>query len=80
MDEINSDPLKLKGPAYGRFGSPSSRELEEVLADMEGGAGVVLTNSGLSAITTAIMSLVKAGDHLLITDSVYYPTRQFCLF
>jgi cystathionine beta-lyase len=44
---------------------------------MEGSAGVVLTPSGLSAITTALLAFLQAGDHLLLTDTVYYPTRNF---
>lgn len=80
MEEINSDPLKLKAPAYGRFGNPNSRAFESALTELEGGFGTVLTNSGLSAVTTTIMSLVKTGDHILISDSCYYPTRNFCNF
>jgi cystathionine beta-lyase len=80
MNEINADPLKLKAPAYGRFGTPVSRSLEDLLTSLEGGEGTVLTNSGLSAVTTALLALVKTGDHLLITDSVYWPTRSFCQF
>lgn len=63
---------------YGRHGTPTIAALENALKHLEGGAGVVLTPSGLSAITTAILSVAKAGDHILITDSTYYPTRNFC--
>ena len=52
--------------------------LTNALTSLEGGAGVVLTPSGLSAITTALFSVLKAGDHLLVTDSAYFPTRHFC--
>jgi cystathionine beta-lyase len=63
---------------YGRRGTPTTDALADALMQMEGGAGVVLTPSGLSAITTAILSAVKTGDHLLVTDSAYAPTRKFC--
>ena len=63
---------------YGRRGSPTLDTLETALTTLEGGAGTVLSPSGLSAITTAILTTCKAGDHLLVTDSVYKPTREFC--
>jgi cysteine-S-conjugate beta-lyase len=63
---------------YGRRGTPTTDALMSALTSLEGGAGVVLTPSGLSAITTALLSVLKAGDHLLLTDSAYYPTRHFC--
>ena len=63
---------------YGRRGTPSSRSLEDAIAQLEGGAQVVLTPSGLNAVTTAILSVIGNGDHLLVTDSVYGPTRHFC--
>jgi cystathionine beta-lyase len=63
---------------YGRRGTPTTDALSEALTKLEGGAGVVLTPSGLSAITTALLSVVKSGDHILVTDSAYGPTRKFC--
>jgi cystathionine beta-lyase len=63
---------------YGRRGTPTTDALSDALRTLEGGAGVVLTPSGLSAITTAILSVVKSGDHILVTDSAYNPTRVFC--
>jgi cysteine-S-conjugate beta-lyase len=63
---------------YGRRGTPTTEALAGALAKLEGGAGAVLTPSGLSAITTALLAVLNAGDHLLVTDSVYYPTRHFC--
>src|ERR1700742_1565551 len=64
--------------SYGRRGTPSSDSLERAIAELEGGAQVVLVPSGLSAVTTAILSVVNSGDHMLVTDSAYGPTRQFC--
>ncbi|MDQ0468331.1 cystathionine beta-lyase [Labrys wisconsinensis] len=63
---------------YGRRGTPTSEALEEALAAVEGAAGVVLCPSGLSAVTTALLSCLSAGDHLLMTDSAYGPTRHAC--
>lgn len=65
---------------YGRHGTPSTRALQDALAALEGPhcAGVGLVPSGVSAISTALLSVLKAGDHLLVCDNVYRPTRQFC--
>ncbi|MEL6290156.1 MAG: cystathionine beta-lyase [Pseudomonadota bacterium] len=62
---------------YGRYGSPLVRGLEEAIAELEGGAATVLVPSGLSAVSTTLLALVSAGDHILVSDSVYKPTRQF---
>ena len=64
--------------SYGRWGNPTSDALAEAITDLEGAAGTVLCPSGLSACTTAILAAVGAGDHILIPDSVYAPTRHFC--
>jgi len=63
---------------YGRRGSPTSEALESAIAELEGAAGTVLTPSGLSAVTLALLAVVEAGDHILVADSVYGPTRAFC--
>jgi cystathionine beta-lyase len=63
--------------SYGRRGTPTTDALADALREFEGSAGVMLTPSGLSAITTALLAVVKSGDHVLITDSVYRPTRVF---
>ncbi len=63
---------------YGRRGTPTTRGLEQALCELEGGARTVLTPSGLSACTLAILTTCSAGDHILVTDSVYGPTRVFC--
>src|SRR3974390_895934 len=64
---------------YGRRGTPTSEALQQALAAIEGDAraGVTLLPSGLSAISTALMAVARAGDHILVTDSVYRPTRTF---
>ena len=65
---------------YGRRGTPTSEALEGALRELEGEgcAGVALLPSGLAAISTALMTVAGAGDHILVTDSVYRPTRNFC--
>jgi cystathionine beta-lyase len=65
---------------YGRRGTPTSEALADALAGLEGPncAGVALLPSGLAAASTALLSALKAGDHVLVTDSVYLPTRKFC--
>lgn len=65
---------------YGRHGTPSTRALQDALMALEGPhcAGVGLVPSGVSALSTALLSVLKAGDHLLVCDNVYRPTRQFC--
>src|ERR1700738_764878 len=75
------DFLAPRSPSlYGRRGTPTSEALETALRDLEGPdcAGVALLPSGLAAISTALLSVLQAGDHVLITDSVYLPTRKFC--
>jgi cystathionine beta-lyase len=62
---------------YGRPSNPTTRALETALAKLEGGARTFLTPSGLSAISTALLTFAEAGGHMLISDSVYYPTRRF---
>jgi cysteine-S-conjugate beta-lyase len=65
---------------YGRRGTPTTEALENALAELEGPqcAGVALLPSGLAAISTALLTVLRAGDHLLVTDSAYGPTRNFC--
>ncbi|MEP0707231.1 cystathionine beta-lyase [Parvibaculum sp.] len=63
---------------YGRRGTPTTFALQDAIAELEGGHKTVLTSSGLSAVTTALLAHLKAGDHLLMTDSAYQPSRNFC--
>jgi cystathionine beta-lyase len=65
---------------YGRRGTPTTEALENALAELEGPqcAGVALLPSGLAAISTALTAVLRSGDHLLVTDSAYGPTRNFC--
>lgn len=63
--------------AYGLDGSTAHWALEDVICDVEGGFRTALVGSGLAAVTVPMLAFLKAGDHCLITDSVYGPTRRF---
>jgi len=63
---------------YGRYGNPTELVAQRRLADLEGAEDGVLFTSGMSAITTTILTLVKSGDHLVITDDAYKKTLEFC--
>ena len=63
---------------YGRYGNPTELVAQRRLAELEGAEDGVLFASGMSAITTTILSLVKSGDHLVITDDAYKKTLEFC--
>src|ERR1700744_3057646 len=65
---------------YGRRGTPTTKALQEALMALEGPqcAGVGIAPSGLAAITTTLLSVMKAGDHLLVCDNIYRPSRNFC--
>lgn len=61
---------------YGIHGTPTARELELRLGEIEGAESVVLAPSGLAAISLAMLALLRPGDHLLLTESAYGPTRE----
>lgn len=62
---------------YGTRGTPTSDALCEAIDELEGSAGTVAVPSGLAAVTIPLLGFLSAGDHVLITDSVYHPTRHF---
>jgi cystathionine beta-lyase len=63
---------------YGRRGTNTSFAFSDAMIDLEGGAGCALYPSGTAAITNAILAFVKQGDHILMVDSAYEPTRDYC--
>lgn len=69
------DSMKYR---YGRHGMPTQHALMDAMAELEGGYKAVLSPSGLAAVTTALQAFLSAGDHLLMVDTVYEPTRNFC--
>jgi cysteine-S-conjugate beta-lyase len=66
------------GITYGLHGLPTVRDLQAAIAALEGGYAALAVPSGLAAITLALLGMTKPGDHLLVTDAVYGPTRRFC--
>jgi cystathionine beta-lyase len=65
-------------PTYGIANMPLRAAFEELMVEIEGGHRAATFPSGLAALAAAILACVKAGDHLLVTDSCYGPTRRFC--
>lgn len=63
---------------YGRRGTTTAFAFSDAMTELEGGAGCALYPSGTAAITNAILSFVKTGDHILMLDSAYEPTRDYC--
>jgi cystathionine beta-lyase len=68
---------RFKVLRYGQLGTPTTFALEEAIATLEGAHRAMLLPSGLAAVTTALLALLRTGDHLLMTDSAYQPTRHF---
>lgn len=66
------------GITYGLHGLPTVLDLQAAFAALEGGYASLAVPSGLAAITLALLAITRPGDHLLVTDSVYGPTRRFC--
>jgi cystathionine gamma-synthase len=64
---------------YGRYGNPTVAAVEEKVAALDGGEDALLFASGMAAITTTLLSILRTGQHLIITDDSYRRTRQFCL-
>ncbi len=65
------------GMWYGRHGNPTTFALEEAFAALEGADNACLTSSGVAGVNVALLAFVKAGDHVLISDACYDPTRDF---
>lgn len=62
---------------YGTYGTPTSDALGSAIDALEGSAGTIAVPSGLAAVTVSLLAFLSSGDHILITDSVYHPTRHF---
>ncbi len=69
---------EFPGISYGLHGLPTVTDLQDAVATLEGGYAALAVASGLAAITLALLAVLRAGDHILVTDSVYGPTRRFC--
>ncbi len=68
------EPYELK---YGRYGTQTNFALERAIAEIDGGYNSFVTASGAAAINTALVAFLKQGDHMLLVDNVYSPTRSF---
>ena len=64
------------GTYYGRHGTPTTHTFQDAIAALEGGSKTLVFPSGLAACACAILSFVQTGDHVLISDSAYDPTRR----
>ncbi len=74
LDELEDYKAPIR---YGRNDNPTTNGLADLVTELEGAAGTVICPSGLSAVSTALLAAVSAGDELLVTDSAYDPTRIF---
>lgn len=63
---------------YGTHGTPTTDALNSAINELEGSEGTIAVPSGLAAVTVPFLSVLSAGDHLLVVDSIYGPTRKFC--
>lgn len=76
--DVETLKTRAQDYTYGRKGTPTSRAVETAIAALEGGHDCKVSPSGLAAISTTLLAFLKAGDHLLVTDTAYHPTREFC--
>ncbi len=65
-------------PFYGRRGTPTHFAFQEAMCELEGGVGCALYPCGAAAISGALLAFLKQGDHLLMVDTAYEPTRSLC--
>lgn len=63
------------GPIYTRLGNPTVQALEECIADLEGGCGAIANATGMAAVSTVFLALLRTGDHVVGTHPVYGPSR-----
>ena len=82
MQELKKHELKIKQNkkithySYGRYGSSTTIELENILKELENAHHVFLTGTGFGGIALALMSLCRPGDEILVSDNVYGPTKE----
>ena len=78
LENCGSRPLDPGFSSYGIHGTTIQFALAQAITQMENGFDTIVTSSGLMAISLTLNAVLKSGDHLLMTDSVYGPTRAFC--
>ena len=78
-DKKHATQHRAKGELfYGRRGTLTHFALQDLMCEMEGGAGCYLYPCGAAAVTNSILSFVKTGDHVLMSGAAYEPTQDFC--
>ncbi|MGH8454377.1 MAG: trans-sulfuration enzyme family protein, partial [Nevskiales bacterium] len=79
LDALEQSHQKpLEGVSYGRYGTPTHFAFEQAMSELDGAHGAVTTSSGLAAIHIALTAFLGQGDHVLMLDSAYGPTRKLC--
>ena len=66
-----------RGEEYGRYGNPTQKVAEAKLAELEGGGAAMITSTGMAAIVTTLLAMVRPGTHIVITADSYRKTRVF---
>ena len=74
----HADATPFDGTRYGRRGTPTTFALEQAMAELEGGYRSIAVPSGLSAVTCTLIAFLRTGDHLLMVDTAYGPSKRFC--
>jgi cystathionine beta-lyase len=69
---------RYTGFPYGLYGTPTTQAFAEAVAELSGGTRTQVVSTGLAAATHALAAFLRQGDHALVTDGVYGPTREFC--
>jgi cystathionine beta-lyase len=76
-DLVKLDKISHTDQTYGRSGTPTVKELQNALAELDGVTNNIVVSSGMNAISIVLKSLLQSGDHILITDSAYKCTLRF---
>lgn len=76
--DFASKDWPFRGFSYGRHGTPTHWALEEAFAALEGGDNACCVSSGVAACNAALLAFLRSGDHIMVADTVYEPTRLFC--
>lgn len=76
--DANAIETRNQPYTYGTYGTPTTDALNAAMDELEGSHGTIALPSGLAAVTVPFMAALSAGDHLLVVDSIYAPTRNFC--
>ncbi len=78
-DKKHATRNRYKGELfYGRRGTLTHFALQDMMCELEGGAGCYFYPCGAAAVTNAILAFVSQGDHILMTGAAYEPTQDFC--